>query len=101
MINEHDPELLAALADVRDVLEDADRPEHDFYAVADRFLQVLHAQLVERGAVLGDLDEWDPRAALLDLEARLAVGRRFDDAATCRTVRDSLDAAAGEMATLN
>jgi len=33
--------------------------------------------------------------------SRLAVGRRFDDAATCKTVSDSLDAAAVEMATLN
>jgi hypothetical protein len=101
MIDEHDPDLLRTLADVRDVLADEQRPERNFYPAADAFLRVLHAQLVDRGLVVGDLDEWDPRAALLDLEGQLAAGRRFDDAAACRTVRDSLDAGAAEMASMN
>src|SRR5262245_60306997 len=93
-----DDDLLAALADVHDVLADEDQPEADFYPAADRFLRVLHAQLVDRGLVHGELDEWDPRPALLDVEGRLADA---DLAAACKTVRDSLDAAAGEMAKLN
>jgi len=93
--------LLDALAGVGDALADEDRPEHDFYLSADKFLRLVHAKLVDRGHARGDLDDWDPRPALLDLEGRLAADRRFDLAATCRTVRDSLDAAAAEMAGLN
>jgi len=97
MIDEHDPELLRALADVREALKDDARPEDDFYPAAREFLELLHTCLVEDGFDV-PLDAWDPRPALLDLEGRLADA---DLAAACKTVRDSLDAAAAELATRN
>lgn len=102
-IDEHDADLLAALAEVRDTLVDDTRPEDDFYAPARAFLELLNAQLVDRGYEPPALDVWDPRPALLELEGRLAVDRSLDVdlAAACRTIRESLDAAAAEMATLN
>jgi hypothetical protein len=100
---EPDAELLQALGEVRDALLDEDRPEDDFYPAADQFLQVLHAQLVEQGRVDGELDVWDPRPALLDLEGRLIVNRSLDPelAATVKTIRDSLDAAGRALAAQN
>jgi hypothetical protein len=100
---EPDAELLWALGVVRDTLADEDADEDLFYPAADQFLQVLHAQLVEQGLVDVELDEWDPRLALLDLEGRLIANRSRDPdlAAACKTVRDSLDAAGAEMAQLN
>ena len=46
-----------------------------------------------------ELDGWDPRPALLDLEGQLAADRSMDAdlVAACKTVRDSLDAAGGEI----
>jgi len=103
VIDERDAALLAALAEVRDALDDENGPEHDFYAATAKFLEFLHAQLVDRGYEPPALGVWDPRPALLDLEGRLAVDRSLDVdlAAACRTVREMLDEAAVEMATLN
>src|SRR5262245_2446491 len=99
--HEHDAELLCALAEVRDVLVDEHRPEDDFYPAAREFLELLHARLVEDGLET-PLDEWDPRPALVALEAQLAADRSLDVdlVAACKTVRDSLDAAARELAAL-
>jgi hypothetical protein len=103
MTDEHDAELLEALTDVCDTLADERRLESEFYPAAQRFLELFHAQLVERRLVDVPLDEWDPRPALLGLEGELAVNRSLDIdlAAACRTVHDSLDIAAGELAALN
>ena len=105
VIDEHDAELLAALAEVRDTLVDDTRPEDDFYPAARAFLELLHAQLVDRGLDVPPLDQWDPRPELLALEGVLAVDRESLAAElpdTVRTIRGSLDAAAAaEMATLN
>ena len=63
VIDEPDAELLRALAEVRDVLADDTRPEHDFYVATAKFLERLHAQLVDRGYDVPPLDVWDPRPA--------------------------------------
>jgi len=95
--------LLVALGEVRQVLADPERGERDFYPAAHRFLQCLHAQLAGRGMAGVGLDTWDPRPALLLLEASLVADPQLDPAlaATAKTIRDSLDAAGRAMAALN
>ena len=95
--------ILIALQGVREVLVDESRPEEDFYAAAHTFLQTFHAQLDDRGLEPAPLEDWDPRPALLAFEAALLADKTLsvDYAAAAKTVRDSLDSAAQEMARLN
>jgi hypothetical protein len=92
--------IVAALDKVREAIADEGHPEEDFHSAADEFLRVFHATLEERGVDVLPLEEWDPRPYLFALEAELVGGDDPDvaDAAAVKTIRDSLDAAAEEMA---
>lgn len=107
--------LIVALAEVRDALaaeaavpvgdaeEEAERRVHETFAA---FLELLHAQLAAGGLEV-PLEQWDPRPYLFALEAALiadpdlipAVAAEL--AAAAKTIRDELDHAGAELASLN